>query len=219
MQAAVIVFPGSNCNRDAAVALQRVTGKQTRMIWHAETELPKGLDLIVLPGGFSYGDYLRTGAMAAHSPIMREVETQADKGVKVMGICNGFQILCETQLLPGILLRNKSLKFVSKFVPLTVTNNRTVFTSRYQPDQAISIPVAHGDGNYFADAATLQSLEDEGQVVLRYRDNPNGAANDIAGIVNRKGNVFGLMPHPERAAEPLHGCTDGALVFQSLLAA
>ena len=219
MQAAVIVFPGSNCDRDAAVALQRATGKPTRMIWHAETELPKGLDLIVLPGGFSYGDYLRTGAMAAHSPIMREIKAQADKGVKIMGICNGFQILCETQLLPGILLRNKSLKFVSKFVPLTVANNKTAFTSCYQPNQPVSIPVAHGDGNYFADPATLQRLEDNGQVVLRYRDNPNGAANDIAGIVNEKGNVFGLMPHPERASEPLHGCTDGALVFESLLAA
>jgi phosphoribosylformylglycinamidine synthase len=187
------------------------------MIWHAETELPKGLDLIVLPGGFSYGDYLRTGAMAAHSPIMREVKARADQGVKVMGICNGFQILCETQLLPGILLRNKSLKFVSKAVPLKVANNKTAFTKLFQPDQEITIPVGHGDGNYFADAEALQRLEGQGQVVLRYRYNPNGAANDIAGLVNERGNVFGLMPHPERAAEPLHGCTDGALVFKSLL--
>ena len=217
MNAAVIVFPGSNCDRDAAVALQKVTGKPTRMIWHADTELPDNLDLIVLPGGFSYGDYLRTGAMAAHAPIMREVKARAAKGIKVIGICNGFQILCETEMLPGILLRNASLKFVSKPAALKVENNTTAFTRLYQKGQAIRIPIAHGDGNYFAEKDTLDRLEGQGQVVLRYTENPNGAARDIAGIVNDKGNVFGLMPHPERAAEPLHGCTDGALVFKSLL--
>lgn len=219
MQAAVIVFPGSNCDRDAAVALQRVTGKPTKMIWHAETELPANLDLIVLPGGFSYGDYLRTGAMAAHAPIMREVKARATQGVKVMGICNGFQILCETQMLPGILLRNAGLKFISKAVDLKVERNDTAFTRRYQKGQDIRIPIAHGDGNYFAEADTLKKLEGEGQVVLRYKNTPNGAAHDIAGIMNQKGNVLGLMPHPERAAEPIHGCTDGALMFESVLAA
>ncbi len=216
MEAAVVVFPGSNCDRDTAVALERATGKKPKMIWHADTELPK-LDLIVLPGGFSYGDYLRTGAMAAHSPVMREVIAQAKKGVHVMGICNGFQILCETQLLPGILLRNKSLKFICKSVKLKVENNDNNFARLYQKGQELRIPIAHGEGNFFAEPETLKKIEDNGQVVFRYLQNPNGAAHDIAGITNEKGNVLGMMPHPERVSEDLHGCTDGAAVFESLV--
>ena len=216
MEAAVVVFPGSNCDRDAAIALERATGKKPKMIWHADTELPK-LDLIVLPGGFSYGDYLRTGAMAAHSPVMREVIAQAKKGVHVMGICNGFQILCETQLLPGVLLRNKSLKFICKTVGLKVENNDNNFARLYQKGQELRIPIAHGEGNFFAEPETLKKIEDNGQVVFRYLQSPNGAAHDIAGIVNEKGNVLGMMPHPERVSEDLHGCTDGAAVFESLV--
>lgn len=215
MESAVIVFPGSNCDRDTAVALERTTGKKPKMIWHADTELPK-LDLIVLPGGFSYGDYMRTGAMAAHSPVMREVIARAKKGVHVMGICNGFQILCETQLLPGVLLRNKSLKFICKTVNLRVENNDNPFTRLYQKGQEVRIPIAHGEGSYFAEPETLKRLEDKGHVVFRYLQNPNGAAHDIAGIVNETGNVLGMMPHPERVAEALTGGTDGAAVFEGL---
>ena len=216
MRSAVVVFPGSNCDRDAARALELTTGQKPHMIWHADTELPE-LDLIVLPGGFSYGDYLRTGAMAAHSPVMREVVARANKGVRVIGICNGFQILCESGLVPGVLLRNISLKFVCKHVRLKVENNTTDFTSFYEKDQTVSIPVAHGEGNYFAAPETIKKIEGEGRVVFRYIDNPNGAMNDIAGIINDKGNVLGMMPHPERVAEPLHGCIDGVAVFKSLL--
>lgn len=217
MKAAVVVFPGSNCDRDAARVLKGVTGQAPRMIWHADTDLPEELDLIVLPGGFSYGDYLRTGAMAAHSPVMREVIAKAGQGVKVIGICNGFQILCESGLLPGVLLRNVSLKFVCRPVRLKVENNQTSFTSRYQGGQTVTIPVAHGEGNYFAEPETIKALEGNGRVVFRYIDNPNGSLNDIAGIMNEKGNVLGMMPHPERVAEPIHGCTDGVAVFESLL--
>jgi len=216
MEAAVVVFPGSNCDRDTAVALERVTGKKPRMIWHADTGLPK-LDLIVLPGGFSYGDYLRTGAMAAHSPVMREVVTLAGKGVHVLGICNGFQILCETRLLPGALLRNDSLKFICRTVTLSVENNESSYTRLYRKGQTVRIPIAHGEGNYFAGPEVLKRLEGNGQVVFRYMDNPNGSARDIAGIVNERGNVLGMMPHPERAAEPLHGSTDGSKIFASLM--
>jgi phosphoribosylformylglycinamidine synthase len=216
MQAAVIVFPGSNCDRDTAVALERATGKKPHMVWHADTELPK-LDLVVLPGGFSYGDYLRTGAMAAHSPAMREIAARAHKGMRVLGICNGFQILCETQLLPGVLLRNTSLKFICRPVGLRVESNDNDFLRLYQKGQEIQMPIAHGEGNYFADPDTLKRLEGNGRVVLRYTANPNGSARDIAGIINDKGNVMGLMPHPERVSEPLHGCTDGAAVFESLV--
>lgn len=218
MEAAVVVFPGSNCDRDTAVALERATGKKPLMVWHTDTELPK-LDLIVLPGGFAYGDYLRTGAMAAHSPVMREVIARAKKGVHVMGICNGFQVLCETQLLPGVLLKNKTLKFICKSVDLRVENTDTDYTRLYKKGQALRIPIAHGEGNYFAEPETLKRLEDNGRVVFRYQGNPNGAANDIAGIVNEQGNVLGMMPHPERVSEPLHGCTDGAAVFESLVKA
>ncbi len=218
MRAAVVVFPGSNCDRDAAEAIRMVTGKPAIIAWHAEPDLPQ-VDLIILPGGFSYGDYLRTGAMAAHSPIMKTVIKRANDGVHVLGVCNGFQILCETQLLPGALLRNRDLKFKSKPVPLTVANNNTAFTRAYGAGQNITIPVAHGDGNYFADAATLKKLRDNEQIVLRYLDNPNGAADDIAGLCNERGNVMGMMPHPERAMESIHCSTDGTGVFQSILAA
>ena len=216
MEAAVVIFPGSNCDRDTAVALERATDKKPHMIWHADTELPK-LDLIVLPGGFSYGDYLRTGAMAAHSPVMREVIARAKKGVHVLGICNGFQVLCETQLLPGVLLRNASLKFICKPVTMLVESNDNNFMRLYQKGQELHMPVAHGEGNYFAEAETLKRLEDKGQVVFRYQGNPNGSARDIAGLINEKGNVLGMMPHPERVAEPLLGGTDGAAMFESLV--
>ncbi len=218
MQTAVIVFPGSNCDRDAATALERATGQKPYLVWHADTELPK-VDLIVLPGGFSYGDYLRTGAMAAHAPIMREVAALAQKGTRVLGICNGFQILCETQLLPGILLRNASLKFVCRTVALRVESNDNDFTRLYQKGQELHIPIAHGDGNYFAEPDALKRIENNGQVAFRYQQNPNGAAHDIAGLFNEKGNVLGMMPHPERAAETLHGSMDGALLFDSVVKA
>ncbi|MBU6156806.1 MAG: phosphoribosylformylglycinamidine synthase subunit PurQ [Alphaproteobacteria bacterium] len=221
MKAAVIVFPASNCDRDVAMALERATGKAPLMAWHGEANLPDQLDLIVLPGGFSYGDYLRCGAMAAHSPIMREVIARAKKGTPVLGICNGFQILCETGLLPGVLMRNASLKFVSRSVAMTVEAANTMFTARYTPGQTIRIPVAHGDGNYFADKATLDRLEGEGQVAFRYAqgDNPNGAARNIAGIFNERRTIMGMMPHPERVSEPLHGGTDGKAIFDSLVGA
>lgn len=221
MKAAVIVFPASNCDRDVAMALERANGKAPLMAWHGDATLPDDLDLIVLPGGFSYGDYLRCGAMAAHSPIMRDVVARAKKGTPVLGICNGFQVLCETGLLPGVLMRNASLKFVSRSVTMTVEGANTMFTARYTPGQKIKIPVAHGDGNYFADKATLDRLEGEGQVAFRYieGDNPNGAARNIAGIFNEKRTILGMMPHPERVSEPLHGGTDGKAIFDSLVSA
>ncbi len=218
MRTAVIIFPGSNCDRDAAEAVRLTTGQPAQMVWHGDAELPK-TDLIILPGGFSYGDYLRTGAMAAHAPIMRAVVKRAQEGAHVLGICNGFQILCETQLLPGVLLRNRGLKFISKPVGLRVANNNTAFTKQYKAGQEISIPVAHGDGNYYADDDTLQRLRANNQVVFRYTDNPNGACDDIAGICNERGNVLGMMPHPERAMENFHNSTDGIALFQSLLKA
>jgi len=214
-QAAIIVFPGSNRERDAAMALERATGKKVLKVWHGDSDLPK-TDLIIIPGGFSYGDYLRTGAMAAHSPIMREVIARAKKGVRVLGICNGFQILCETELLPGILLRNASLKFVCRPVTLKVESVDSDFTRAYKPGQEIKVIVAHGDGNYFADPDTLNQLEDEHRVAFRYCDNPNGSIKDIAGIFNKSRNVLGLMPHPEDAVEPMHGSTDGVGLFASL---
>jgi phosphoribosylformylglycinamidine synthase len=218
MKAAVIVFPGSNCDRDCKVAVERSTGASVDMVWHADTALPAGVDLIVLPGGFSYGDYLRCGAMAALSPIMREVRAAAERGVATVGICNGFQILCEAQMLPGALLRNKKLKYVCKAVELEVTNAQTRFTAGYAGRRDVTMTVGNGEGNFFADPATLDRIEGEGQVVFRYRDNPNGSARDIAGIVNAKGNVLGLMPHPDRAFEAELGSADGAILFQSALA-
>lgn len=218
MKAAVIVFPGSNCDRDCAVAVERSTGAKVDMIWHQDTALPDGLDLIVLPGGFSYGDYLRCGAMAAQSPVMGEVVKAAERGVATVGICNGFQILCEAQLLPGALLRNARLKYVCKPVDLDVANAQTRFTAGFQGRREVRMTVGNGEGNFFAEQATLDRIEGEGQVVFRYKDNPNGSLNDIAGIVNAKGNVLGMMPHPDRAFEDELGSRDGALLFQSALA-
>ena len=218
MKAAVVVFPGSNCDRDCKVAIERSTGSQVEMVWHAETELPSGLDLIVLPGGFSYGDYLRCGAMAAQSPVMAEVRKAGERGVAVVGICNGFQVLCEAHMLPGALLRNASLKYVCKPVALEVTNGQTRFTAGYQGRREVKMTVGNGEGNYFADEATLDRIEGEGQVVFRYRENPNGSARAIAGIVSPQGNVLGMMPHPDRAFEDELGSSDGALLFQSVLA-
>lgn len=216
MSAAVIVFPGSNCDRDCKVAVERSTGEQVQMVWHAETELPSDLDLIVVPGGFSYGDYLRCGAMAAQSPVMQAVKKAADDGVAVVGICNGFQILCEAGMLPGALLRNKGLKYVCKPISLTVANPNTRFTSLYGEQSEVIMTQGNGDGNYFADEETLKRIEGNGQVVFRYVDNPNGSVNDIAGIMNEAGNVIGMMPHPDRAFEAELGSADGATLFRSV---
>ena len=218
MKAAVIVFPGSNCDRDCKVAIERSTGASVDMVWHGDTALPVGLDLIVLPGGFSYGDYLRCGAMASLSPIMSEVKAAAERGVATVGICNGFQVLCEMRLLPGALLRNEKLKYVCKAIDLEVTNSQTRFTAGYKGRRQVAMTVGNGEGNFFADDATLDRLEGEGQVVFRYLNNPNGSARDIAGIVNARGNVLGLMPHPDRAFEAELGSADGAILFQSALA-
>ena len=219
MKTAVIVFPGSNCDRDLAVALREVTGVAPVMVWHRETELPDGIGLVAVPGGFSYGDYLRSGAMAARSPIMRAVGEAAGRGLPVLGVCNGFQVLTEAGLLPGALMRNAGLAFIGRPVALTVAEARTPFTSRYAADEAITIPVAHHDGNYTADDDMLDRLEGEGRVAFRYAEPVNGSARAIAGIVNEAGNVLGLMPHPERACEPAHGGTDGRRLFEGLLEA
>ncbi len=218
MKAAVIVFPGSNCDRDCKVAIERSTGAHVDMVWHGDTELPAALDLIVLPGGFSYGDYLRCGAMAALSPIMAEVKAAAGRGVATVGICNGFQVLCEAQMLPGALLRNAQLKYVCKTVELEVSNANTRFTAGYEGRRQVAMTVGNGEGNFFADEPTLDRLEGEGQVAFRYVDNPNGSARGIAGIVSSAGNVLGLMPHPDRAFEAELGSADGAILFQSALA-
>ena len=219
MKSAVIVFPGSNCDRDMAVALREVGGKDPAMVWHRETELPGDLDLIAIPGGFSYGDYLRSGAMAANSPVMRAVKEASERGVPVLGVCNGFQILTEAGLLPGALMRNSTISFVCRDVPLKVENSQSIFTSRYQAGEEIVIPVAHHDGNYTADEATLDRLEGEGRIAFRYSSHTNGSARDIAGIINESGNVLGMMPHPERSVEPAHGRTDGRRLFEGLLEA
>jgi phosphoribosylformylglycinamidine synthase I len=219
VKSAVIVFPGSNCDRDMAVALEQVSGQTPIMVWHRETALPDGLDLIAVPGGFSYGDYLRSGAMAANSPVMRAVKDAADRGVSVLGVCNGFQILTEAGLLPGALMRNAGISFVCKDAALKVENSQTAFTSRYQAGEPITIPVAHHDGNYQADAGTLDRLEGEGRIAFRYAAQTNGSARDIAGIVNENGNVLGMMPHPERAVEAAHGVIDGRRLFQGIVEA
>ena len=227
MKAAIVVFPGSNRERDAEAALTQVMGKKPIMVWHRDTELPE-VDLVLVPGGFSYGDYLRCGAIAAHSPVLREVKARAEKGMAVIGICNGFQIITEAGLLPGVLLRNASLKFVCRNVGLKVETSQSLFTSRYEQGQVLSIPVAHHDGNYFADERTLDELEANGQVAFRYcapdgtmsnGANPNGSARNIAGIFNRTKNVLGMMPHPENAIESLQGSTDGKALFQSMVEA
>jgi phosphoribosylformylglycinamidine synthase subunit PurQ / glutaminase len=219
-KSAVVVFPGINRERDMMLALDSVTGGKSVAVWHTETELPK-VDLVVVPGGFSYGDYLRCGAIAARSPIMSDIRAKALKGLKVLGVCNGFQILTEAGLLPGALVRNASLHFVCRVVRLRVENTRTFFTNRMTAGAVVSCPVAHGEGNYICDSETLARLEGDNRVVFRYAEgtNPNGALNDIAGICNEKGNVIGMMPHPENMIEPLHGRIDCRPLFESLLAA
>ena len=220
MKSAVVVFPGINRERDMMLALESVTGSKPISVWHTETELPN-VDLVVVPGGFSYGDYLRCGAIAARSPIMQDIRAKALKGLKVLGVCNGFQIITEAGLLPGVLVRNKDLRFVCRQVKLRVENNQTFFTNRMQKGAIVSCPVAHGEGNYICDPETLKQLEAENRVVFRYAEgsNPNGALNDIAGIMNESGSVIGMMPHPENMIEPLHGRTDCRPLFESLLAA
>ncbi|MEM9706396.1 MAG: phosphoribosylformylglycinamidine synthase subunit PurQ [Pseudomonadota bacterium] len=215
MKSAVIVFPGSNCDRDAVVALKNVTGKEPALVWHGEADLPDA-DLIVLPGGFSYGDYLRSGAIAGRSPIVNAVIKAAEAGRNVLGICNGFQILCETGLLPGVLAPNTGLNFVCEWSTLRVTNNQTPFTSQFEKDAYVSFPVAHHDGAFRALGDDLRAIEDEGRVAFRYVANPNGSTNDIAGVLNRGGNVLGLMPHPERALSPLLGGDDGVRFFSGI---
>jgi phosphoribosylformylglycinamidine synthase subunit PurQ / glutaminase len=214
-RSAVITFPGSNCDRDMAVALEDVTGEDVFRVWHGDAELPERLDFIALPGGFSYGDYLRSGAMAARSPIMRAVIEAAGRGVPVLGVCNGFQVLTEAGLLPGALMRNAGIRFVCREVALKVENTQTLFTSGYMKDQRIVIPVAHHDGNYFADDATLDRIEGEGRVAFRYAEEVNGSARQIAGVLNAAGNVLGMMPHPERMIERAQGGTDGRALFES----
>ncbi len=227
MKSAVIVFPGSNCDRDAQVALREITGGDVVMQWHGDAEMP-AVDLIVVPGGFSYGDYLRCGAIAGNSPVIREVAKRADAGVPVVGICNGFQILTEVGLLPGILMRNANLKFVCKDVHLSVETTQSAFTSGYANGQVIRVPVAHHDGNYVADPGTLAELQDQDRIAFRYVNadgsrsadaNPNGAMDDIAGILNESRNVLGMMPHPERLSDNALGGNDGRAMFESVLAA
>ena len=227
MQSAVIVFPGSNCDRDAQTALERITGTAPHMVWHGDAAFPK-VDLIVLPGGFSYGDYLRCGAIAAHSPVVKEVVARAQAGVPTLGICNGFHVLTESGLLPGILMRNEHLRFACKWVDLRVEDSQSIFTCGYKRGQRIRVPIAHGDGNYFADAGTLDRIEAEGRVAFRYVDpegeateagNPNGSQRNIAGLFNETRTVLGMMPHPERAADPLLGGEDGRRLFEGLVQA
>lgn len=224
MKSAVIVFPGSNRERDIVMALEAASGRRPFLVWHSEFELPE-VDLIVIPGGFSYGDYLRAGCMAAHSPIIREVKARADDGVHVLGICNGFQVLTETGLLPGALMRNANLKFICKDVHLKVEQNDTPFLTNYEVGQVVRVPIAHHDGNYFADKDTLEELEDEGRIALRYcgpdgemtpKHNPNGSQRNIAGIYNKSGTILGMMPHPEDAVESLVGGLGGKPLFDGL---
>ncbi|MBK5910743.1 phosphoribosylformylglycinamidine synthase I [Rhodothalassium salexigens] len=228
MKSAVIVFPGSNCDRDMMVALEAATGRAPVAVWHRETCLPDDLDLVALPGGFSYGDYLRSGAIAGRSPVMADVKARADRGLRVLGVCNGFQVLCEAGLLPGALMRNTGIHFVCRDVHLRVENARTAFTNAHTQGQVIRGHVAHHDGNYFCDDDTLTALEDQGRVAFRYcaadgavtaEANPNGSRNNIAGVLNAAGNVLGMMPHPERLIAPELGGTDGRGVFDSLVAA
>jgi phosphoribosylformylglycinamidine synthase I len=216
---AVITFPGSNCDRDMALALEKVSGEKALRVWHADADLPERLDFIAVPGGFSYGDYLRCGAIASRSPVMRAVVQAAERGVPVLGVCNGFQVLTECALLPGALMRNAQLDFTCRMAPLTVENSQSLFTGGYEAGATITLPVAHHDGNYFADEATLDRLEGEGRVAFRYADECNGSQRRIAGILNAGGNVLGMMPHPERAIEPELGGTDGRRLFESAVGA
>jgi len=227
VKAAVIVFPGSNCDRDAKIALETATSQPVDMVWHGQHNLPK-VDLVVIPGGFSYGDYLRSGAMAAHSPIMRDVKTAAEGGMPVLGICNGFQVLTECGMLPGVLMRNAHLKFICRSVHLRVETSQSIFTAGYRDGQVVEIPISHNEGNFFADDETLDQLESEGRVALRYATpegdvieagNPNGAARNIAGIFDEKKTVLGMMPHPERAVDTRHGGTDGKVMFDGIVEA
>jgi phosphoribosylformylglycinamidine synthase I len=227
MRTAVIVFPGSNCDRDVAVAVEAISGRKPVMVWHRAGTLPE-VDLVILPGGFSYGDYLRSGAMAAQSPIMREVKAKAQRGLPVLGICNGFQVLTEAGMLPGALMRNRDLKFINRDVTTRVETSQSIFTNRYSGGTLVTIPIAHADGNYYADDATLDRMEDKGQIAFRYVDaagavtpeaNPNGSARNIAGLFNETKTVLGYMPHPERAIDPLLGRTDGRGLFESLIGA
>ena len=225
MNAVVVVFPGSNCDSDCFHALSSVTGNRVQYVWHKDRELPK-TDLVVLPGGFSYGDYLRCGAIARFSPILSEVARHVQQGRPVIGICNGFQILLEAGLLPGAMLRNRSLQFACKFVTIQVCNNQTIFTRAYRKGQLLSIPIAHGEGNYYADSDTLKKLKDTGRIAFRYvtergehldSANPNGSVDSIAGIFNERKNVLGMMPHPERASERILSSEDGQGVWESLM--
>jgi len=217
-RSAVITFPGSNCDRDMAVAIEQVCGGEVFRVWHGDAELPERLDFIALPGGFSYGDYLRCGAMAARSPVMRAVVDAAERGVSVLGVCNGFQILTESGLLPGALLRNSGIRFVCRDIEMIVENSQSLFTSGYQAGQRVSMPVAHHDGNFYADNETLDRLEDEGRIAFRYAQPVNGSVRNIAGILGRGGNVLGMMPHPERAIEQAQGGSDGRALFESVIA-
>jgi phosphoribosylformylglycinamidine synthase I len=222
MKSAVVIFPGSNRDRDMIAALEKVSGQKPLTVWHADTDIPP-VDLIVLPGGFSYGDYLRTGAIAARAPIMRAIADRADAAVPILGVCNGFQILCEAGILPGILMRNASLHFVCREILLRVETTRSIYTSRYSQGEVIRCPVAHGEGNYRADDATLERLKGEDRIAFRYagaaaaEGNPNGSVDAIAGILSEKRNVLGMMPHPENLIEPLQGGTDGRRLFESVL--
>ncbi len=217
MKFGVIVFPGSNCDRDVAYVTRDILKQPTRMVWHQETDI-SDIDAVVIPGGFSYGDYLRCGAIARFSPVMKTVVDHAKQGKLVLGICNGFQVLTETGLLPGALARNRDLHFICDRVPLKVENNKLAWTQGYEKSSVINLPIAHGEGRFYADEDTLAEIEDNGQVVFRYEgDNPNGSVNNIAGICNRKGNVVGMMPHPERAADAMLGCCDGLNLFAGLL--
>jgi phosphoribosylformylglycinamidine synthase len=219
MRSVVITFPGSNCDRDMAVALELATGVAPMRIWHRESALPAGIDLVAVPGGFSYGDYLRAGAMAARSPIVPAIAAAAEKGVAVLGVCNGFQALTEAKLLPGALMRNAGQTFVCRAARLRVCNTSSPFTRAFRDGEEITIPVAHHDGNYFADEDTLERLEGEERIAFRYVDNVNGSQRAIAGVLNERGNVLGMMPHPERAVEEAHGGTDGLRIFKSVLEA
>jgi len=216
MKFGVVIFPGSNCDHDCYYAIKTVTGKPVEFIWHQDTSV-RGFDAVILPGGFAYGDYLRTGALAKFSPVMQAVRDFADKGGLVIGICNGFQILTEAGLLPGALMRNSNMKYICKFLQIRTETADTPFTNQLKKGQVLNVPIGHGEGNYFADENTLKELEDNGQVAFRYLENPNGSIHDIAGIVNKGRNVLGMMPHPDRSSEQILGSTDGKLIFESMV--